>query len=203
MKVALLGATGFIGSEIFKELVSRGHEVIAITRNPERVPKVGMVRAARADAANGGELENAVLGAEALITSLHFSQSRLNNLLAAAKKTKAQRLLMVGGAGSLEVAPGVRLIDTPEFPAEWKEEATKGAEFLAALRKETQVNWTFLSPAALIQPGERTGKFRLGGDQFLSNEKGESKISTADFAVAMVDELEHPKHSRRRFSVLY
>ncbi len=109
---------------------------------------------------------------------------------------------MVGGAGSLEVAPGVKLIETPQFPALYKAEAAAGGAFLDLLRQETRLDWTFLSPSALFEPGERTGKFRLGGDQLLTNEKG-SSISFEDYAVAMADEIEKPAHSRRRFTVGY
>ncbi len=109
---------------------------------------------------------------------------------------------MVGGAGSLEVAPGVKLIETPQFPALYKAEAAAGGAFLDLLRQETRLDWTFLSPSALFVPGERTGKFRLGGDQLLTTEKG-SSISFEDYAVAMADEIEKPAHSRRRFTVGY
>jgi putative NADH-flavin reductase len=113
-----------------------------------------------------------------------------------------KRYLVVGGAGSLEVAPGLRLVDTPEFPAEYKQEATKGGEFLGLLRQDQDLDWTFLSPAAVFGPGERTGRFRLGTDQLLVNETG-SSISYEDYAVALVDELENPKHSRARFTAGY
>ena len=113
-----------------------------------------------------------------------------------------KRYLVVGGAGSLEVAPGVRLIDTPNFPAQYKNEAAAGAAYLELLRGVQDLDWTFLSPSALFIAGERTGKFRLGTDQLLTTQKG-SSISFEDYAIALVDELEHPKHSRRRFTVGY
>lgn len=108
---------------------------------------------------------------------------------------------MVGGAGSLEVAPGKRLVYPPDFPTAYKTEALKGAEFLD-LKSEKQLDWTFLSPSALFLLGERTGKFRLGQDTLLSNDKG-SSISFADYAIALVDEVEKPAHSRQRFTVGY
>ena len=110
---------------------------------------------------------------------------------------------MVGGAGSLEVAPGQRLVDQPFFHAEWKPEALGGAAFLEALRAEPDLDWTFLSPSALFVPGERTGVFRLGDDQLLTAADGKSSISFEDYAVALVDELETPQRRRRRFTVGY
>jgi putative NADH-flavin reductase len=114
-----------------------------------------------------------------------------------------KRLLVVGGAGSLEVRPGVALLDTPEFPAAAKEEATRGKAALNALRAENGLDWTFLSPSAVIGPGERTGKFRLGGDALLVGTDGKSRISIPDYAIAMVDELENPRHVQRRFTAGY
>ena len=113
------------------------------------------------------------------------------------------RLLVVGGAGSLETAPGVLLVNAPNFPANYKPESLAGTKFLSVLREEKELDWTFLSPSALFVPGERTGKFRLGEDQLLVTADGKSYISMEDFAIALVDELEHPKHSRRRFAVGY
>ncbi|HME85826.1 MAG TPA: NAD(P)H-binding protein [Roseiarcus sp.] len=120
----------------------------------------------------------------------------------AVKDSGVKRYFVVGGAGSLEVAPGVKLIDTPQFPAAHKAEAAKGGEFLDLLRRETTLDWAFLSPSAMVGPGERTGKFRLGKDQLLTNEKG-SSISWEDYAIAAVDELEKPAHIRQRFTVGY
>jgi len=110
---------------------------------------------------------------------------------------------VVGGAGSLEVAPGLQVVDTPDFPEQWKQSALGAREALNLLRKENSLNWTMLSPAAFLQPGERTGKFRLGTDQLLADAQGESRISVEDYAVAMIDELEHPAHARSRFTLAY
>lgn len=123
-------------------------------------------------------------------------------LIEAVRQADVKRYLVVGGAGSLEVAPGKRLVDQPEFPQIYKPEATKGAEFLTLLRIVTDLDWTFLSPSAMFVPGERTGKFRLGKDALLSGEKG-SSISFEDYAIAMVDEIEKPVHVRQRFTVGY
>ena len=138
-----------------------------------------------------------------MISSVHYTASDPALLLQAVRESGVKRYFVVGGAGSLEVAPGVRLIDTPEFPAIYKTEATKGAEFLELLRTTAgDLDWTFLSPAAMFVPGERTGKFRLGKDQLLASDKG-SSISFEDYAVAAVDELEKPAHIRERFTVGY
>ena len=142
-------------------------------------------------------------GHDAAISSVHFLASDPAKLIGAAKDSKVGRYLVVGGAGSLEVAPGVRLVTTPNFPAQYKAEAEKGAAFLDLLRQEKELNWTFLSPSALFVEGERTGKFRLGTDQLLADADGKSWISFPDFAVALVDEIERPSHLRKRFTVGY
>ena len=134
---------------------------------------------------------------------MHYTASDPALLLAAVRESGVKRYFVVGGAGSLEVAPGRKLIDTPEFPAAYKAEAGKGGEFLDLLRQSAgDLDWTFLSPSAMFVPGERTGKFRLGKDQLLTNEKG-SSISFEDYAIAAVDELEKPQHIRQRFTIGY
>jgi uncharacterized protein len=124
-------------------------------------------------------------------------------IIDATRRAGVARLLVVGGAGSLEAAPGLLVIDTPEFPAQWKGTAQGALDALNLLKQESALNWTMLSPPAMIAPGERTGKFRLGADQLLVNEQGESAISVEDYAVAMIDELEKPAHARPRFTVGY
>lgn len=203
MKVVLIGASGFIGSRVLAELASRGHEVTAIVRNPEKVAALPGVTAVKGDVFDRDGLAKLVAGHDAAISAVHFSASDLQTLLAAVKQSGVPRYLVVGGAGSLEVAPGVRLFDTPDFPAAYLEEARQGGVFLDLLKQEQTLDWTFLSPSALIQPGERTGKFRLGTDQLLVDGKGNSAISAEDYAIALVDELEKPAHSRRRFTVGY
>jgi putative NADH-flavin reductase len=132
----------------------------------------------------------------------YYDLIRARKLIEAVRASGVKRYLVVGGAGSLEVAPGLKLIDAPDFPTEYKAEAAAGGVFLDLLRGEVDLDWTFLSPSALFVPGERTGKFRLGQDQLLANEQG-SSISFEDYAVALVDELEKPTHSRQRFTVGY
>ncbi|TDR84526.1 NAD(P)-dependent oxidoreductase [Enterovirga rhinocerotis] len=202
MNVALIGATGQAGSRILAELVRRGHRVTAIVRQPDRVPSQPGVTAERGDVYDQEGLTALLAGHDAVISAVHFTASDPRKLVEAVRASRVARYLVVGGAGSLEVAPGVRLVDTPDFPAVYKAEATAGAAFLDLLRQEQEVDWTFLSPSALFVPGERTGRFRLGTDQLLATEAG-SSISFEDFAIALVDELEKPAHSRRRFTVGY
>ena len=202
MKVALIGATGQAGSRILDELVRRGHVVTAIVRQPERVPAVTGVSAKKGDVFDQDGLAALLAGHDAVISAVHFTASDPKTLVEAVRAAKVGRYLVVGGAGSLDVAPGVRLVDTPEFPAQYKAEATAGAAFLDLLRQERDLDWTFLSPSALFVAGERTGHFRLGTDQLLVGEGG-SRISFEDYAVAMVDELERHAHPRQRFTVGY
>jgi putative NADH-flavin reductase len=203
MNVALIGATGNVGSRILAELVRRGHSVTAIARNIDKVPALEGVTPKRGDVSDATGLAALIAGHDAAISAVHFSDSDPRVLIGAVKTAGVKRYLVVGGAGSLEVAPGARLIDTPQFPAEYKQEASKGADFLDILRGEKELDWTFLSPSALLLPGERTGKFRLGADSLLVDESGKSHISMEDYAIAMVDEVEKPAHSRRRFTVGY
>ncbi|HEY4775901.1 MAG TPA: NAD(P)-dependent oxidoreductase [Xanthobacteraceae bacterium] len=203
MKVALIGASGNIGSQILAEAVSRGHAVTAIARNPERIAPAPGVAATRGDIADADGLAAVLRGHDAIISSVRFRMFDPLALLGAVRASGVRRLIMVGGAGSLEVRPGVALVDTPEFPAVAKPEAEAGRTALTALRGEREIEWTFVSPSAVIAPGERTGKFRLGGDELLVGGDGKSRISIADFAIALVDELEHPRHIRRRFTVGY
>lgn len=202
MKIAVIGASGRGGSRIVAELVRRGHQVTAIARNPEKIEVQANVTAKKGDLYDPG-LSSLLKGHDAVVSAVHFLQSDPDTLIEAVRTSGVKRYFVMGGAGSLEVAPGVKLIDTPEFPAIYKDEAAKGGVFLDRLRQEKDLDWTFLSPPALIDFGERTGTFRLGKDQLLVDGKGDSKISFEDFAVAAVDELETPKHSRQRFTVGY
>jgi putative NADH-flavin reductase len=202
MKVALIGASGTGGSRLLAELSRRGHEVTAIARDPSKIAVLPRVKAQKGDVFDKPGLVHLLKGHDAVISAVHFTASDPKLLIEAVKEAGVKRYFVVGGAGSLEVAPGVKLIDTPEFPAAHKVEAAKGGEFLELLRKEKALDWTFLSPSALIAPGERTGKFRLGKDQLLTHDKG-SNISWEDYSIAAVDELEKPAHIRERFTVGY
>jgi uncharacterized protein len=203
MKVALIGATGNVGSRLLAELLRRGHEITGIERHPERLRSQPHVTAKRGDANDENGLSELLTGHDAVISAGRFVSVDPRPLIAAVKKVGAKRLLVVGGAGSLEVAPGVQLVDTPEFPEAYKPEALAGREFLNVLRGERELNWTFVSPSAIFTPGERTGNFRLGKDRLLTGEDSKSWISMEDFAVAFVDELETPHYPRQRFTVGY
>jgi hypothetical protein len=157
----------------------------------------------RGDVMDQAELAKLLAGHDVAVSSVRFVDSDPARLIGAARESKVGRYLVVGGAGSLEVAPGVRLVTTPGFPVAYKAEAEKGAAFLDLLRAEKELNWTLLSPSALFAAGERTGKFRLGTDQLLTAADGKSSISFEDFAVALADEIERPVHIRRRFTVGY
>lgn len=201
-KIALIGASGNAGSRILKELSDRGHQVTAIARNPEKIAALPNVVAKKGDVFDQAALSELLRGHDAVISSVHFTASDPATLIEAVRASGVQRYLVVGGAGSLEIAPGKRVVDLPDFPAAYKAEATKGAEFLDRLKQEKQLDWTFLSPSAEFVPGERTGKFRIGRDNLLSNDEG-SRISFEDYAIVLVDEIEKPQHSRQRFTVGY
>jgi uncharacterized protein len=203
MKVALIGASGNIGSQILSELRSRGHSVTAIARNPEKIASTPGVTPVRADISDASALAAALRGHDAVISAVRFRSFDPQVLLSAIKTSGVKRLIMVGGAGSLEAKPGVQLIDTPDFPEAHKPEASAGRGALNALRAGSTLDWTFLSPSAVIAPGERTGKFRLGKDAVLVGTDGKSRISIPDYAIALVDELESPRHIRQRFTVGY
>ena len=202
MKVAVLGASGRAGSEIAKELAKRGHEVFAIARKPEAIPEAqGMISIA-GDASKPDELARLIRGSDAVISALHHDVPA-ETLLSALRLAGVERLLVTGGAGSLKVDGGTRLIDTLEFPEEFKIFAMRGIVFLDTLRSEKEVDWTFFSPPALIFEGPSLRRYRLGGEELVTDEAGESKISFADYAIAMVDELEQRRHSRARFTAAY
>ena len=202
MNVALIGATGNAGSRILTELANRGHSVTAIVRNFDQVPALQGVTAIKGDANDQARLATMLTGHDAVISSVTFIASDPSKLIGAVQASGVKRYLVVGGAGSLEVAPGLMVVDTPDFPTEYKAEATAGGVFLDALRGTDDLDWTFLSPSAMFVPGERTGTFRLGTDQLLVNGEG-SSISFEDYAIALVDELEKPAHVRQRFTVGY
>lgn len=201
-RIALIGASGNAGSRLLKELSDRGHQVTAIARSPEKIAALPGVTAVKGDLSDPAGLAALLDGHDAIVSSVRFLGTDFGLLLGAVRTSGVKRYLVVGGAGSLEIAPGKRLVDQPDFPAQYKDEALKGAAFLDLLNTVDDLDWTFLSPSALFVPGERTGRFRLGKDQLLTTETG-SSISFEDYAVAMVDEIEKPQHLRRRFTVGY
>jgi len=203
MKTALIGATGNVGTRLISELRRRGHQVTAIARHPEKLDRQDGVNPAVGDVQNENALAAVLAGHDVAIHCVKFLSTDPAKVIAATKAAKVPRLLVVGGAGSLEVAPGLTLVNSPDFPPEYKPETLAGVKFLDVLRQEEELDWTFLSPSYLFAPGERTGKFRLGKDELLVGADGQSRISTEDFAIALVDELERPKHSCERFTVGY
>ena len=213
MKIAVIGATGFVGSAILQEALQRGHEVAAIVRTPDKLTPHAKLHPKKGDVYNEDEVVQLVTGHDAVISAFNpgWSDPDIYNqqvkgarsIINGVKKAGVKRLLFVGGAGSLEVKPGVQSVDLPEFPAEYKQGALATREALNLLRNEPSLDWSFLSPSADLFPGQRTGKFRLGTDQLLADAKGESRISVEDYAMAMIDEVEKPKHIRRRFTVGY
>lgn len=202
MKIALIGATGNVGSRILAELLHRGHAVTAIARSPDAIPVQHGVTAKRGDANDERALADLLKGHDAVISALKFADSDPARLIGAVRASGVCRYIIVGGAGSLEVAPGLKLMDTAEFPSEYRPEAAAGGVFLDVLRTTHDLDWTFLSPSAVFIPGQRTGVFRLGGDQLLTSPQG-STISFEDYAIALADELETPAHVQRRFTVGY
>lgn len=207
MKIAVIGATGLVGTKVLSESLDRGHEVTAIIRNPDRLPAHPRLRAAKGDATRPAELAALVAGHDVVVSAFNPGKDESGagaaSIIDAAKRSGVKRLLVVGGAGSLEIAPGKRLVDQPDFPTQWKDGALKTAAFLDRLLGEAELDWAFASPAAMLVPGERTGIYRVGGDQFMTDSDGESRISLEDYAAAMLDEIEHPQHHRKRFSVAY
>lgn len=213
MKIALIGASGFAGSAILTEALTRGHEVTALVRNPGKLTARSGLDSIAIDVLDSQALTDALTGHDAVISAYspgltapdveETFASAATALVTAARLSGIRRVLAVGGAATLEVAPGIKVLDTPDFPEAWKPVARGTARVLDALRDATDLDWTFLSPSAHFEPGPRTGNFRLGKDQLLIDAEGNSAISNADYAVALLDELEHPQHSRQRFTVGY
>lgn len=212
MKIALIGASGFIGSALLTEALSRGHHVMALVTRPERVASQENLTIVKSDVLNTEALAEQLRGAEAVISAFsgHAQEDvydyyikGFNSILTATQRAAVPRLLLVGGAATLEVAPGQLLLEAPGFPPEYRATAEGAKTALETLRGQTAQAWTFLSPAAEIFPGERTGSFRLGGDTLMSDSEGKSRISVQDYAIAMIDELGTPHHTNQRFCVAY
>lgn len=205
MKIALVGASGNAGMRILKELVSRGHEVTAIARHIDMIEADALVTPVPADADDADALADAIKGHDVAISSLKFAASDAEKLIAAAKKADVGRYIVVGGAATLK-APGSdqRIIDSGQIPEAFMPEIRAGANFLDRLKQEPEgLDWIFVSPSMFFGPGERTGTFRLGKDELLVAGDGKSSISYEDYAIAIVDEIESPKHHRERFTVGY
>ena len=216
MKVALIGASGFVGSAILDELVERSHEVTAITRNPDKVKSARGVKAVKANALEAASVADAVKEHDVVVNAFNPGWGNPNiyeeslqgaqAIQEGVKKAGVKRLFVIGGAGSLFVAPNTQLVDSPEFPAEWKAGALAARDYLNILKKEQELEWTFLSPAIEMHQGtagERRGTYRKGLENPIFDENNRSIISVEDMAVAIVDELENPQHIRQRFTVAY
>lgn len=212
MNIALIGASGFIGSGLREEALNRGHKVTALASQPDKLTPQPGLTVVKANVMDTAALAEQLKGVDAVISAFSghaqddvrgYYVKGTKSIIAAVKAARVPRLLVVGGAGSLRVAPDSLMIDTPDFPAEYKTSALGAKDALAILREETELNWTMLSPAAEIFPGERTGKFRLGQDDLVVDADGNSRISVQDYAVAMIDELEQPKSERQRFTLGY
>lgn len=203
MKIALIGATGNAGTRILDEVVRRGHEVTAIARHPEKVTAREGVTAARGDINDLAGLVPLLKGHDIVVSAIPFDAVDPGGVLDATKQAGVSRLLVVGGAASLEIAPGVELLDAPDFPAAYRAGAVAARNVLLVLREEDELNWTYFSPSAEFAPGERTGQFRLATDQLLRAENGHSAISMEDAAIALADEIERPRYPRQRFTAGY
>ncbi|MGB6489056.1 MAG: NAD(P)-dependent oxidoreductase [Steroidobacteraceae bacterium] len=210
MKVALYGATGQSGSRILKELVSRGHQVIAIARNPAKVAERGPdVAVKQDDLSDPKTIAAAIDGAEAVVSAYGPPKDNPDAILGvterqieAVSRHPGTRLVVVGGAGGLNVAPGVTLLESGYLPEAFYPIVKAHIKTFSLLRA-SKIDWTYFAPAAYFEPGKRTGKFRLGTDELVANAQQESRISMEDYAIALVDELEQPKHRRQRFSIGY
>lgn len=211
MKIAILGATGWIGSTIMSEALNRQHKVIAISRDAKKIEQTG-VESHSLDLLAEGGLNEAVAGADVVIAAVggrakgnhEMVVQTASRLLAQLPQAGIKRLIWVGGAGSLEVAPGIKLVTVPEFPAEYKDEALAQGQALDVFRQsDSTLDWLFVSPAAEIFPGERSGKYRLGGDQLQTDSEGKSKISVQDYAVALLDQAEKAEHHNTRIGIAY
>ena len=213
--VLLIGATGFVGSAVLNELVSRGHKVTAVVRNIEKVAKSELVDAVKEDVANVDAIAKLAEGKDAIISAYNpgwtnpdiaaLITENYPKILSAAKKSGVERLLIVGGAGTLFCAPGLRVVDSGAIPEEIMGGVRPLGDFyLNTLMNENDIDWVFFSPAGVFdQEGKKTGNYRLGKDDLIVDAEGNSHISVQDYADAMVNELEKPAHHKERFTIGY
>lgn len=203
MMIAVLGAAGNAGSRIVREAMSRGHQVTALGPTSDTLKTLGATHTATADITDPPALASRLAGADVAVSAVRFVRYDPEMLVAAAVQSAVPRLVVVGGAGSLRSPAGTLVADAPTFPEAAKPEAAAGLRVLQRLQQEPTLDWTFLSPSAMFTAGERTGTFRLGTDDLLIDAAGKSAISFEDYAVALLDEIETPAHSRQRFTVGY
>jgi putative NADH-flavin reductase len=213
MRIAVIGAGGRVGRRTVQEALAREHEVTAVVRNASAFELNGSRLTVRAgDVTDAGAMADVVRGHDAVISAvgpayengdMQLLATAARTLLDALPRAGVRRLVVVGGAASLEVAPGFRLLDSPEFPDEYRPIGVAHAEALEVFRtSDADVDWAFVSPPAMLEPGERTGTYQLGGDQLLTGTNGQSAISMEDYAIALVDEAEKAAHPRARFTVV-
>ena len=203
MKLVIIGAAGNVGQRLVNEALSRGHVVTAVGPTMSKLQDLGNVNAKEGQYEDPDRLAEVSAGHDIVISAVRFVKYEASQMLEAVRKSGVCRLAVVGGAGSLTAPNGGLVVDGPNFPEVARPEAQAGQKVLDALMGEKDIDWTFLSPSAVFAPGEATGQFRLGGDNLLIAENGKSHISYEDFAIALLDEVETPKHSRRRFTVGY
>ena len=212
MKIAVFGASGRIGSRVITEALNRGHDVTAVVRRPQDYTMIHEhLKVAKGDIFNSQDVESGVFDHDAVVSAYNNTQSAPPStitevavpLINGLKQANVKRLIVIGGAGSLEVAPGLQAVDAPDFPPAYKPSALAQREALKVYQKEKELEWTYLSPAAETAPGERTGNYRTGSNQMLFDANGKSFISMEDLAVAMLDEIEKPQHIRQQFTVAY
>ncbi|MEN4760226.1 NAD(P)H-binding protein [Chryseobacterium sp. C39-AII1] len=214
-KVAVIGATGFVGTQVVNELVNRGYQVEAIVRDASKVQQNEKITAKSVDVNNVSELADALKGNDAVISSFNAGWTNPNlyedflngsvNIEKAVEESGVKRFITVGGAGSLFI-DGNQLVDGPDFPAEIKPGATAARDYLNKIKENTVLDWTFFSPAIEMHQGTagvRTGKYRTALENPVFNEEGRSVLSVEDVAVVLVDELEQNNHIRERFTAAY
>jgi len=202
MKVAVVGGSGRAGSQIALELARRGHQVTALARHPEKAPQAAGITAKAADIHDAKGMADAIKGHDVVVSALKFQDAPAAEVIAVIKDSGAPRYIVVGGAASLK-AGGQRLFDSPHFPEAFKPEAGAGIAFLEALKAQPGLDWTFVSPPMIFDGQERKGVYRTGLDDLLTGADGKSTISFPDYAIAIADEIETPKHRRQRFTVGY
>ncbi|MCR0998362.1 NAD(P)-dependent oxidoreductase [Serratia rubidaea] len=213
MKIAIIGATGFVGRRVVDEALARGLDVTAIARQKKDLPDNPRLHIALGDVADTGWLTTQLRGQDAVISAFNPGWGEENlydktvagmqQILRAVDVAGVTRFLVVGGAGSLQVAPGVELVDTPEFPENIRPGARAVRDLRNQLLQNHSLDWTYLSPAAMLEPGQRTGQFRLGTTSLLMNGDAPAHISVEDLAVAIVDEIEKPQFIRAQFTAAY
>ncbi len=203
MNIALVGATGNIGSRVLDEALARGHHVTGITRDPSKLGAREGLQVRKGSTTDAVEFASVLKGHDAAIISLKWNENDVARVIDAVRKSGVKRCLFVVGAGSLLRKDGRTHLDHMADRGVQPPTSKPASLALAAIQKVKDLDWTAISPAASIQPGERTGKFRLGKDHMLEDDEGQSAISREDFAIAIVDEIEKPKHVKKRFTVGY